>query len=124
MPTFILKFWSTVAFALCTQLPAFSTSASLRAGKQGPVVRRPAAPPTWKPTADSVATPNYPYRTRFRKAVAYPLQAAGHRRARTVYSCPARAAVYVLSQSAGSYTKVAVNGRVGYVASEWLADIR
>jgi hypothetical protein len=123
MSTFILKCLSTVAFTLCI-LPAFARPASLQVkGQQGPVVYQP-APPTWKPTPDSVSTSNYLYRTRFRKAVAYPLRAAGSPRARSVYSCPARAAVYVLGQSEGSYTKVAVNGRIGYVASEWLADIR
>ncbi|WP_324671533.1 hypothetical protein [Hymenobacter sp. GOD-10R] len=87
------------------------------------MAHRPAAA-TWKPTADSVTIPNYLYRTRFRKAVTHPLGAAGRPNVRSIYSCPPRAAVYVLGQSQGGYTKVAVNGRVGYVASEWLADIR
>lgn len=87
-------------------------------GQQEPVAA------AWKPTADSISPPNYLYQTRFRKAVPYPLRAAGRPTAQLLYQCPPRAAVYVLSQSSNSYTRVAVNGRVGYVVSGWLADIR
>ncbi|RPD45227.1 hypothetical protein DNI29_17700 [Hymenobacter sediminis] len=116
MAKYLTMFWSTVAFMLGAQQPVVA--------QQAPKARQSAPHATWQPTPDSAAVSNYLYRTRFRKAMDYPLLAAAGSTAKQLYTCPPKAAVYVLGRSEGSYTKVAVNGRVGYVASAWLADIR
>ena len=123
MRTCKILFWGTAALAV-TLHPALSQTAPPPGGQQAPVIHRPVARAKWHPTADTAAIPNYLYITRFRRAVAYPLRAAGSSSARQLYTCPPKAAVYVLRQSAGFYTNVAVNGRVGYVPSRALADIR
>ncbi|SHL98635.1 hypothetical protein SAMN02746009_03753 [Hymenobacter psychrotolerans DSM 18569] len=122
--TFTMTLSFLPALVLFTCIPTSFGLGAPASGRQAPVGSPPITVTSWKPTADSAATPNYLYKTRFRKAEEYPLLAAGRCGARLVYKCPPRVAVYVLSRSKNSYTKVAVHGRVGFVASEWLADIR
>ncbi|QIL78138.1 SH3 domain-containing protein [Hymenobacter sp. HDW8] len=101
-----------------------STSAPYMAPATEPVTaHKPPLAPTWKPSS-SAEELNYRLITTFNSPMDPPLRAAPDINAEEVYTCPKTATVYVLGEPQGPYCKVAVNGRIGYVAVALLQKSR